>query len=81
MPPTCRMRPRTARRSAGTHIATCGSGADVVQYVVEGMGHRWPTKHAPLRRHGVVTWMLGPTSTNIDATETIWEFFKAHPKP
>ena len=59
----------------------CQSGVEVVQYVVEGMGHRWPTKHAPLRRRGVVTWMLGPTSTNIDASEVTWKFFESHPKP
>ena len=59
----------------------CRAGVDVVQYVVAGMGHRWPTSLASPKGTRLAGWVLGPGSGNIDATETVWEFFKAHRKP
>ncbi len=41
-------------------------------YVVDGMGHGWPPKPSPLER------ISGPSSGNIDATETVWDFLSVH---
>lgn len=51
----------------------CGS-APVVLYVVDGGGHTWPG--AEDNAGGA-----GPTTHEINASELIWEFFRAHPKP
>lgn len=51
----------------------CRGGADVVLYVVEGGGHTWPGAPNVPR--------LGPVTGSIDATELIWQFFAAHPRP
>ena len=65
--------------SAGTRVkkytyAPCRSGTEVNYYIVEGRGHGGPPKRPQAPR------LAGPTSQNINATEVIWEFFKAHPK-
>ena len=54
-------------------FAGCGA-APVVLYVVDGGGHTWPG--AEDDAGGV-----GPTTHEINASELIWEFFRAHPKP
>jgi polyhydroxybutyrate depolymerase len=51
----------------------CRSGGDAVFYIIDGGGHTWPGA-IPLPA-------LGLTTTQIDATSTIWNFFKAHPLP
>jgi polyhydroxybutyrate depolymerase len=50
-------------------------GVEVVLYTIVGGGHTWPggMQYAPER------W-IGKTSREIDATEVIWKFFKAHPR-
>jgi polyhydroxybutyrate depolymerase len=48
------------------------AGGEVVLYIIQGGGHTWPGS-IPVDR-------LGLTTTQIDASETLWEFFKAHPK-
>jgi polyhydroxybutyrate depolymerase len=50
----------------------CSRGT-VVFYIIDGGGHTWPGA-IPLPA-------LGLTTTQIDATSTIWNFFKAHPLP
>jgi polyhydroxybutyrate depolymerase len=45
----------------------CADGADVAFYVVDGGGHTWPGAIAVPR--------LGHTTTQLDASATIWEFF------
>ncbi len=51
------------------------SGADVVLYTIEGGGHTWPggLQYAP-------DYMVGQTTQELNAVETMWAFFKAHPK-
>jgi len=56
----------------------CRAGTEVEWYEIAGGGHRWPGR--PLRLERAVTKILGVGSMNMDATETIWAFFKAHPK-
>ena len=51
----------------------CAPGADVVLYTLRDGGHTWPGG-GPLPE-----WFAGPTSTGIDATGTMWEFFRDHP--
>jgi len=49
----------------------CTDGADVVFYVVDGGGHTWPGSAFDVAA-------LGATTKEIDASDTIWTFFKAH---
>ncbi|MBZ0285542.1 MAG: hypothetical protein K8L97_32730 [Anaerolineae bacterium] len=51
----------------------CAEGADVQLYGVYHGGHTWPG-------HVIgVSFELGLTSKDLDATAVIWEFFKEHP--
>ena len=50
------------------------SGADVVFYVIDGGGHTWPGAKDDAGG-------AGPTTHEISASELIWQFFAAHPKP
>jgi polyhydroxybutyrate depolymerase len=53
----------------------CADHATVVLYTIEGGGHTWPGgKPMP-------EWLVGRTSTGIDATKQMWAFFRAHPLP
>ena len=52
----------------------CRDDTEVVLYKVNGGGHTWP---------GGLQYMseklIGQTSSDFNATETIWQFFKLHP--
>lgn len=48
----------------------------VCLYRIEGGGHTWPGGQQYLPR-----LVVGRVCRDFDATETIWAFFKAHPKP
>jgi len=50
----------------------CGSGADVVLYLVHGGGHAWPPNEPEAPR------LAGISSKNLDTSEAVWEFFKTH---
>jgi polyhydroxybutyrate depolymerase len=54
-------------------IWTGCTGGEVVFYIINGGGHTWPGS-IPVER-------LGKTTTQIDASATIWDFFKSHPLP
>jgi polyhydroxybutyrate depolymerase len=47
----------------------------VLYYKIEGGGHTWPDGPQFLPK-----FIIGPTCRQFDATQTIWEFLKAHPK-
>jgi polyhydroxybutyrate depolymerase len=51
----------------------CAGGADVVLFTVVGGGHSWPGGEPPPE------WRVGKTSTAIDATAALWEFYGEHP--
>lgn len=51
----------------------CADDADVVLYTVRNGHHTWPGG-GPMPE-----WFAGPTSTSVDATNVMWEFFKEHP--
>jgi polyhydroxybutyrate depolymerase len=51
----------------------CGSGSEVVFYIIDGGGHTWP---------GSVSFAaLGLTTQQIKASDVIWAFFQAHRLP
>jgi polyhydroxybutyrate depolymerase len=52
----------------------CAGGATVELYAVEGGGHTWPGA-------AIDVPLLGATTHEISATDLMWAFFEAHPKP
>ena len=62
------MAPDVTRREY-TH---CADDAAVVLYTIHGGGHTWPGG-GPLPE-----WFVGSDSRSIDATVTMWAFFRAH---
>jgi polyhydroxybutyrate depolymerase len=61
-----------------TSTASCPDGRAVELITIAGAGHQWPgSAPKPLLQR-----LMGsdPPSTALDATDTIWRFFAAHPK-
>jgi polyhydroxybutyrate depolymerase len=60
-----------------TSIAQCSSGRTVELITIAGAGHQWPGG----RPDTAIQKVLGadPPSTALNATQTIWQFFAAHP--
>ncbi|MBS1530004.1 MAG: phospholipase [Bacteroidetes bacterium] len=52
-----------------------GYGAEVVGYTIVGGGHTWPDGPQYLPK-----MIIGPVTHNLDACETIWDFFKNYRK-
>ncbi|HXX62327.1 MAG TPA: PHB depolymerase family esterase [Bacteroidota bacterium] len=50
---------------------------EVRTLIVKGQGHNYPRRSVA----HVSSIVMGPSVNSLSATETIWEFFKAHPKP
>jgi polyhydroxybutyrate depolymerase len=55
----------------GIRYQGCRDGADVLLYLIEGQGHAWPG--------GPSLPLLGDSSSEINASEALWEFFRNHP--
>ncbi|HRC73767.1 MAG TPA: PHB depolymerase family esterase [Candidatus Competibacter sp.] len=55
----------------------CKNGGDVTYYVVRGGGHGWPGSTPNARQQGRGIYL----SNQLKASEEIWKFFAAHPKP
>jgi len=73
----CAAQPSRERKGSVVHDAyACADGTAVELYAVEGQGHAWPGGEKGLR-HGNVD---APT-TEISATDLMWDFFSRHPKP
>ncbi len=67
----------TTGDTSGVAYRNCKDGTEVVFYVIDGGGHSWPgAKIGPIE-----SAIVGKTSSDIDATATLWKFFKAHPMP
>ena len=67
--------PDTAKDGATVIRKTYGSGkdgAEVVLVVIEGGGHTWPGQEPRLE-------ILGRSTKNVSANDTMWEFFQKHP--
>ena len=56
---------------------TCPGNADVELYRVDGGGHTWPGSKVLQARPGT----FGKTTLAIDATATMWDFFRSHSLP
>jgi polyhydroxybutyrate depolymerase len=57
----------------------CAEGADVVLCSIEGGGHNWPGGEPPA---GLIECPgNGGQSTTFSASEAVWRFFAAHPRP
>lgn len=62
-----------------TSTASCPSGRAVELIAISGAGHQWPGAEShPLRQ---LLTGADPPSRALDATDTIWTFFAAHPGP
>lgn len=60
--------------------ATCAQGRAVELITIADAGHQWPGgRPNPPRAEKLLN--LDPPSTALNATETIWRFFSAHPRP
>lgn len=57
--------------TSGVHYVNCDDNADVILYTIDEGGHTWPG--------GFPLLILGKTTRDINASETMWEFFMAHP--
>ncbi len=70
----CNPSPTTSSPSADvklTSYSACAPGSTVELYTLVGDGHTWPGSSFPLP-------VLGATSTELNASATIWSFFAAH---
>jgi polyhydroxybutyrate depolymerase len=66
--------------STVTRIAsTCPAGRDVLLYRINGGGHRMPANFSDTKFARLLAYVLGPQNHDIDAAETIWEFFRKFP--
>ena len=75
---SCRVGPISAQISPSVtrHTWTkCALQADVVLYTIAGAGHTWPDTDVPLDVFG-----LGPITREINASQTMWDFFESHPR-
>ena len=74
----CGPQVQTARGNGVTEITydQCAKGGEVQYYRVHGLGHVWPGGKNRLPEKWV-----GQPSDNLNATDVIWAFFKAHPRP
>jgi polyhydroxybutyrate depolymerase len=75
-PPTVEDLPKKTEDSTHVHRITYGAGAkgaEVVLYVVDGLGHNWAGT-------GTANPKAISTTRELHAEEVVWEFFKNHPK-
>jgi len=72
--PTPVVEPNTAGDVIKETHAAQGNYADVVLFKVIGQGHAWPGGIKP-------RLVADVPSTSLDATDELWAFFAAHPKP
>ena len=63
-----------------TSVTTCPDGRAVALVTVSGAGHQWPGQPGP-QGPAAKTLQLDPPFPGLNATETIWDFLRAHPKP
>ncbi len=68
--------PHDACRTKRSRWTGGREGSEVVLYTFEGGGHTWPggRQYAP-------EILVGRVCHDVDATQVIWDFFKAHPRP
>jgi polyhydroxybutyrate depolymerase len=68
-----------AKRQKHGHVVhdaySCAEGSAVELYAIEGQGHAWPGGEKGIRNGNV-----DPPTTEISATDLMWDFFARHPK-
>jgi polyhydroxybutyrate depolymerase len=74
----CPLAPSSDARTDGVEQVVfndCGDRTQVVEYFIDDMGHVWPggVNRLPAR-------IVGKESDKLNATDVIWNFFKAHPQ-
>lgn len=62
-----------AGEASGVRFTGCAQNAEVIYYTITGGGHTWPGGDA------LPEFIAGYTSTDINATRLMWEFFLQHP--
>ena len=62
---------QVAGDAGGAFYTGCGQNAEIVVVTIDQGGHTWPG--------GSNLPVFGKTSTNVDASRTMWDFFKEHP--
>jgi len=70
----CDVRPKTMSNTNGVEkqqYLSKSAGPDLTVLLIEGHGHVWPGSKSFLPES-----VIGPATSQIDATETLWEFFK-----
>jgi polyhydroxybutyrate depolymerase len=70
----CRQPPSVTVQSdkvTGERWGDCQADAEVILYTIQDHGHSWPGSR----------FLPEITSQAINATDVMWEFFKAHPRP
>jgi polyhydroxybutyrate depolymerase len=76
----CSMTTATTYQNGNATCATyqgCTQGADVTLCTVAGMGHAWPG--SPI--YNLAATCGGTTTTDLQGTDALWDFFVAHPMP
>lgn len=71
----CSSTPNITTPAEGVSVRTwsgCKENADVILYTLSNHGHSWP---------GSTIMPKAITSQAVNATDVMWEFFKAHPLP
>jgi polyhydroxybutyrate depolymerase len=75
----CTGQPMETFRNGMAHCSsyqTCAGGAAVTLCTIDDGGHTWPGGGNPLPES-----ITGVTSTDLSATDAMWDFFSAHPLP
>ncbi|MFM7750395.1 MAG: alpha/beta hydrolase family esterase, partial [Opitutaceae bacterium] len=73
----CPETPAHEARVNGVHLRRHGTGRDgaTVEFItVEDLGHVWPGGNAP-----APAFLVGHANDRLNATDTVWDFFRAHP--
>ena len=72
----CPPEPQVLRDQDGVKAVRYGPGrdnAEVIFYIIEGMGHTWPGGESLLPES-----LVGKTTDKLKANDVIWEFFQKH---
>ena len=76
----CTMPEKAARGVVTTSTSVCAEGREVILTTIAGAGHQWPGAR-PQGALAAALLHLDPPSTALDATRTLWHFFKKHESP
>jgi len=75
----CPPEPQTVSITDNVRVLRYGPGRDnseILFTTIDGNGHHWPDTKEPLPH-----FISGPALDPFNATDRIWDFFKAHPLP